>query len=285
MTGTTLLRAWSDRRAAAGDTVLRASCGPLDRALPLDAVGVALAARLRELGPELTADLLEGDAAILAPLLSVASGPRPAPVLADSMLGPAVLYAALVRVLGRLAERAPLVAVVDDAHLAGPALTDWLRFLRREQVAMTVVATVRPGEGAALPATAFIHLDVLDRDAAEELVGPGRVDELYARSRGHPLFLTELAQQAAGAELPASLVTSVSARCDELGAAGLLLRTAAVIGPELDVDLLAAVLRIDVDHPDPGRAPSGREDVRRRSPDLRPRGPALPGGVSPRGGI
>ncbi len=34
----------------------------------------------------------------------------------------------------------------------------------------------------------------------------------------------------------------MSARCDELGAAGLLLRTAAVIGPELDVDLLAAVL-------------------------------------------
>ena len=34
----------------------------------------------------------------------------------------------------------------------------------------------------------------------------------------------------------------MSARCDELGPAGLLLRTAAVIGPDLDVDLLAAVL-------------------------------------------
>ena len=34
----------------------------------------------------------------------------------------------------------------------------------------------------------------------------------------------------------------MSARCDELGTAGLLLRTAAVIGPDLDVDLLAAVL-------------------------------------------
>jgi DNA-binding SARP family transcriptional activator len=239
---TTLLRAWAGRRAAAGDTVLSAVCGPLDRALPLDAVGTALAARLRELGPELTADLLDADAAILAPLLNVAPGPRPLPMLADSMLGPAVLYAALARVLGRLAERAPLVAVVDDAHLAGPALADWLRFLQREQMAVTVVAAKRPGEGEPLPATAFIHLEALDRDAAAELVGPGRVDELYARSKGHPLFLTELAQQAAGAELPASLVKSVSARCDELGAAGLLLRTAAVIGPELDVDLLAAVL-------------------------------------------
>ena len=239
---TTLLRAWAGRRAAAGDTVLSAACGPLDRSLPLDALGTALAARLRELGPELTADLLDADASVLAPLVNVAPGPRPLPMLADSMLGPAVLYAALARVLGRLAERAPLVAVVDDAHLAGPALADWLRFLRREQVAVTVVAAKRPGEGEPLPATAFIHLEALDRDAAAELVGPGRVDELYARSKGHPLFLTELAQQAAGAELPASLVKSVSARCDELGAAGLLLRTAAVIGPELDVDLLAAVL-------------------------------------------
>jgi tetratricopeptide (TPR) repeat protein len=34
----------------------------------------------------------------------------------------------------------------------------------------------------------------------------------------------------------------VSARCDDLGPAGALLRTAAVIGPELDIDLLAAVL-------------------------------------------
>ena len=239
---TTLLRAWADRRAAAGDTVLIASCGPLDRSLPLDALLTALAARLRELEPGVTADILGTDAAILAPLLNMTPGPRPPRMLADSMLGPAVLYSALVRALSRLAERAPLVVVVDDAHLAGPALPDWLRFLRREDVSVTVVATVRSGEGEPLPATASIHLDALGRDAAAELVGPGRVDELYARSKGHPLFLTELAQQAAGAELPASLVESVSARCGELGTAGLLLRTAAVIGPELDADLLAAVL-------------------------------------------
>ena len=222
--------------------MLIASCGPLDRSLPLDAVLLALAARLRELEPEVSADILGTDAALLAPVLNMTPGPRPPPVLADSMVGPAVLYSALVRLLGRLAERAPLVVILDDAHLAGPALPDWLRFARRENMAATIVAAVRTGEGEPLPATALVHLDVLGRDAAAELVGPGRVDELYARSKGHPLFLTELAQQAAGAELPASLVESVSARCDELGTAGLLLRTAAVIGPELDADLLAAVL-------------------------------------------
>ena len=239
---TTLLRAWAGLRTAAGDTVLMASCGPLDRSMPLDALLTALASLLRGLGPETAADILGADAALLAPLLNLAPGPRLPPMLADSMLGPAVLYSALVRALGRLAERAPLVVVADDAHLAGPALPDWLRFARRENLAVTTVAAIRSGEGEPLPATASIHLGALGRDAAAELVGPGRVDELYARSKGHPLFLTELAQQAAGAELPASLVESVSARCDELGPAGLLLRTAAVIGPDLDVDLLAAVL-------------------------------------------
>ena len=239
---TTLLRAWAGRRTAAGDTVLIASCGPLDRSMPLDALLTALAALLRGLGPDPAADVLGADAPLLGPLLNLAPGPRLPPMLADSMLGPAVLYSALVRALRRLAEGAPLVVVVDDAHLAGPALPDWLRFARRENLTVLVVAAVRSGEGEPLPATAFVHLGALGRDAAAELVGPGRVDELYARSRGHPLFLTELAQQAAGTELPASLVESVSARCDELGPAGLLLRTAAVIGPDLDVDLLAAVL-------------------------------------------
>jgi DNA-binding SARP family transcriptional activator/tetratricopeptide (TPR) repeat protein len=239
---TTLLRAWAGRRTAAGDTVLIASCGPLDRSMPLDALLTALAGLLRGLGPDAAADLLGADAALLGPLLNLAPGPRLPPMLADSLLGPAVLYSALVRALGRLAERAPLVVVVDDAHLAGPALPDWLRFAVREKLTVTVVAAVRSGEGEPLPASAFVHLGALGRDAAAELVGPGRVDELYTRSRGHPLFLTELAQQAAGSDLPASLVESVSARCDELGPAGLLLRTAAVIGPDLDVDLLAAVL-------------------------------------------
>jgi DNA-binding SARP family transcriptional activator len=242
---TTLLRAWADRRVAAGDTVLMASCGPLDRSLPLDALLTALAAQLRELEPGVSAGVLGADAAILAPLLNMTPGPRlkgAPPTLADGMLGPAVLYSALVRALSRLTEQAPLVVLVDDAHLAGHALADWLRFVRREDIGVTVVAAIRSGEGEPLPATASVHLDALGRDAAAELVGSGRVDELYARSKGHPLFLTELAQQAAGTELPASLVESVSARCDELGPAGLLLRTAAVIGPELDADLLAAVL-------------------------------------------
>jgi tetratricopeptide (TPR) repeat protein len=236
---TALLRAWAARRTAAGDTVLMAACGQLDRALPLDALLGAISGLLRRLGPEEAADLLGPDAPLLGPLLGVAGT---LPPVADGLLGPAVVYAALLRLLGRLGDRGPVAVVIDDAHLAGPALADWVRFARRGEVPLAVVLAVRRGEGEPLPATAVIHLGVLDRRAAAELVGPGRIDELYDRSGGHPLFLTELAQQLPGTELPASLVESVSARCDELGSAGALLRAAAVIGPTLDIDLLAALL-------------------------------------------
>jgi DNA-binding SARP family transcriptional activator len=245
---TALLRAWTAQRIAVDDTVLLASCGQLDRVMPLDAVLAALSALLRRLGPGITADLLGPDAATLTALLGSAvdpAGPRPAgteQILANSMLGPAVLYAALVRVMARLAQRAPLAVVIDDAHLAGHALANWLSFARRENMPAVLVAAVRSGEGPPLPATASVHLGLLNRDAAAELVGPSRADELYERSKGHPLFLTELARHGTRAELPASLVESVSARCDELGPAGAMLRAAAVIGPKLDIELLAALL-------------------------------------------
>ena len=239
---TALLRAWAGRRAAAGATVLLASCGRLDRSMPLDALLNALAGVLRRLPPADAAKLLGRQEALLGPLLGVAAGPRPLPVLADSMLGPAVLYGALADVLDRLAERTPLAIVIDDGHLGGRALRDFLEFLRRQDRPAMVVAAVRASAGEPLPATSVIHLDVLGREAAAQLVGADRVDALYERSRGNPLFLTELAQQSADVRLPASLVESVSARCDELGSAGALLRTAAIIGPDLDLDLIAAVL-------------------------------------------
>ncbi len=117
---TTLLRSWADR-GGGGDTVLMAACGPLDRALPLDSVLTGLAGLLRQARAR-------GRPRICSAAMSPCSGrccararAGPArPALADSLLGPAVLYTALVRVLNRLSAGGPVVVAIDDAHLAGP---------------------------------------------------------------------------------------------------------------------------------------------------------------------
>ena len=219
-----------------------AACGQLDRAMPLDALLTALASLLRRLGPEATADLLGADAPMLAPLLGAAPGPRPPPVLADSMLGPAVLYAALARVLGRLAERGPLVVVIDDAHLAGPALPDWLRFVRRGSVAVAVVAAVRPGEGEPCrPPRSSTWTCSAGRRPPSWSGRPASTSCTRA-----PRAIRCSSPSWRSSRRARSCPRRWSSRCP-LGAtswarAGALLRTAAVIGPELDLDLLAAVL-------------------------------------------
>ena len=86
-----------------------------------------------------------------------------------------------------------------------------------------------------------IPLGKLDLEAAAVIVGPDRASELHARSGGHPLFLVELAAAGADEELPASIRDAVEERCARAGAAAATLRAAAVIGPEVDLDLVAAV--------------------------------------------
>ena len=240
---TSLLQAWSARRAAIGDVVVAATCGPLDRAVPLDGLLAAIGAHLRAAGPERTAEVLGVDAELFAPMLGLAGGAALLPALADGVVGPFVLFSAVLRLLQRLTRDAPLVVVLDDAHQAGPVLAEWLEFVRRRGPAMVVVAGVRSGEGALLPAGARIELGLLDRAAAVALVGESAADELFEMSGGHPLFLAELAATSDATQLPRSLVEAVSTRCDELGpAAATTLRSAAVIGARLDLDLLAAVL-------------------------------------------
>ncbi len=220
---TTLLTSWAASRRTAGDRVLLGTCGPLDRAAPLDVVLSALAEHLDDADHE----------ALL--------GSTDAARSVDPALGPSVLYAALTRALARIAADRPLVLVVDDAHLAGPTLADWLAHLRRRPLPLVVVLGARPAEGNDLPATDHVGLGPLDRTHVAALVGERRADELYARSGGHPLFLAELASAPSG-DLPESLVAAVTARCDDLGSAGELVRTAAVLGGDLDIDLLAGIL-------------------------------------------
>jgi DNA-binding SARP family transcriptional activator/tetratricopeptide (TPR) repeat protein len=236
---TTLLRAWSQSRRDAGETVLTGTCGTLDAAAPLDVVLTAIDDHLRHSRD--AAALLGDEATLLGPVWG--RGPVVPGKASDPILGPASLYAAVTQVLARIAGDRGAVLVLDDAHLAGPALADWLEFARRRALPLLVVAGVRPAEGARLPATDEIGLGPFGLSETAELVGAERAADLHARSGGHPLFLSELAGAGDG-DLPASLVAAVRSRCDELGGAGELVRSAAVLGGSLDVEVLAEVLAL-----------------------------------------
>jgi DNA-binding SARP family transcriptional activator/tetratricopeptide (TPR) repeat protein len=243
---TRLVRAWADQVEAAGGTVLWGRCDELGRMLPLQAVLDALRSHVRLLA---TADLravLGPEAPVMGPLLSVAEqratgiewlGPT------DSAAQQAVLFAAIRAVIGRLS-RLPLAIVLDDVHLADASTLAWLAFAsrRRDDLRALIVVTRRTGEGGALPPAEIVALGPLDLAATEAVVGPQRAAELHARSGGNPLLLAELSVAEPGERLPASVVEIVTARCLGMGEAGLTLRTAAVIGAELDLDLLVAVL-------------------------------------------
>jgi DNA-binding SARP family transcriptional activator len=251
-----LLRAWRSRAAAVAE-VLEAQGDELEQGLPLQPIANAVDAFLHTL-PTVDAVLaaLGPEHAILAPLLPAA--PPAPPAAADPIGGQSVLFAALLAVISRLAARRPVVLLFDDLHLADRASVEWLHFVARRgaDLRLLVVGAVRPEEAVRLPEAERIVLQPLDRAAAALVVGPERVDALYERSGGHPLFLVELAAagEAAGgagpaeaegaATLPASLREAVAARCDRAGPAAASLRTAALLGPALDLDLLAAVLKL-----------------------------------------
>jgi len=239
---TTLLQAWTRRRAARGDIVLTGTCGALDDAAPLDVVLGAIAEHLRR-SPDPDA-LLGEDRAVLAPLLGASLDDRPGTRHGpDPVLGPATLYAAITAVLDRIAGEQGAILAVDDAHLAGPALADWAAFAVRRPARLLVVAAARAAEGTPIPASTTLTIQPLDLAETAELVGSQRADDLHSRTGGNPLFLSELAStDPADDAVPLSLVSVVEARCNQLGPAAEALRAAAVLGTELDIDLLATVL-------------------------------------------
>lgn len=244
---TTVLDAWAVCAAQSDAIVLRAVCDELERSLPLQPVLDALASYLRTLDREDSAELLGNELALLGPLLgeSVPSPPGAKHALVDGPVGPTLLFGALLAVLGRVASRSRLALLLDDMHLAGSSTFEWLRFAQRRgrEWPMLIVAARRTEEGPTLGADHTIMLRRLDLAETARVVGAARAEELHARSGGHPLFLVELAAADPADELPVSIRDAVAARCERAGAAAETLRTAALLGSPVDLDLLASVMR------------------------------------------
>ncbi|MDQ1567809.1 MAG: hypothetical protein QOF96_2689, partial [Actinomycetota bacterium] len=249
---TALVSAWCGLRG--GDVLLLSGrCDELGRDLPLQPVLDGLEAHLRGLDPA-GADAVLGDAgAVLGPLLGrFSTGPaQPGPTtVPDPAAGQALLFASLLGAVERAAAGRTAVIVAEDIHLAGASTVEWLRFAVRRGRCLLVIATMRPEGPPVVPAADRLRLGPLDLESVTTLVGPERAADLHQRSGGHPLFLLELASlphpNSGSAELPASVRDAVAGRVDGMGEAAVTLRTAAVLGAEIDADLIAGVLDLSV---------------------------------------
>ncbi len=216
--------------------VLRARCDALGRVLPLQPVLDAVTSALRGRLPSEVDALLGDDAAQLAALLG---GPVERGAVPDDGTGQLLLHLALSRLLERLAGDGVLVLLVDDGHLADEATAALLTALPQRASRVVTVVAARSGAGPDWPAA--VELGPLDLAAVTEIVGADRAAALHARSGGHPLLLTELAEHGEDA-LPA-LTATFAAAADSAGPVGATLRAASVLGPDLDLDVLAQVLR------------------------------------------
>lgn len=219
--------------ASTGGTALRARCHEAERSLFLQPMVDAVGAAIRSLPPDVTTVAAGPDAAVLAGLV-----PDAATVLGvDAPSGRRVVqierrraFEALTGFVRRLAERGPVLLVLDDLHTAGRETVQLLHYLTRHCAAarVLVVATVRTEEGRdvfALLAEAAERLDLpmLAPEAVARLaeaVGQGGLaGSIHQRTMGHPLFVVETLQALGAGEpgVPRSLQDAVLARVHRAG--------------------------------------------------------------------
>lgn len=163
-------------------------------------------------------------------------------------------------VLAHLARHAPLLLVLDDLHWAGEETLDLLTTVLTHPAPLLVIATYRDtdpgptltaflGRAARLDPTR-LHLRGLSPDAVAELLRrttghADRAEDVHRRSGGNPFFVRELARLLATDPdtVPTGVRDVVRHRLAQLPEpVGRLLHHAAVIGTEVDLDVLDHLL-------------------------------------------
>lgn len=220
-----------------------------------DAAGARLAEWVGKVAPELAAWLPLIAIPVDASVAATAEVERTAPAFRRGRLQQAVLD------LLEAALRSPTLLVFEDAHWMDEASWDLLRQVaaRASSLPWLVCVTRRPGSppGAELgPETSRIALRPLESSETAALVlmaaGDSAIPDhtlstLAEHSGGNPLFLRELVAGLRSADrvgpLPETVESLITARIDTLSPdIRLLLRSSAVAGATVDVDLLEEVL-------------------------------------------
>ncbi|RLE23810.1 MAG: hypothetical protein DRJ50_05605 [Actinobacteria bacterium] len=184
------------------------------------------------------------------------------------------LFALIVEGIRRRSRMGPVVLWLDDLQWADVLLIDLLHRLARSLADRPVlIITAQRDEvdldwppAADHPITVRMPLDPLSRPEAERLISavlgqefePELAGNIYERSGGNPLFLTELAELAksnpSSTALPGSLRAVIAARLDRLpSGARATLDNAAVLGASGRLDSLEHfAVEMDQDFSDAG---------------------------------
>jgi hypothetical protein len=173
----------------------------------------------------------------------------------------AALIAAIAGWIATMAEKQPLLLLLEDAHWIDPTTQELMTRLIATvaNMAVLIVVTARPNFASpwsGRPHVAALTLDRLTLDESERMVATvvakrlfdhELVEEIVAKSDGNPLFLEELTRAVldsaarGGHAVPDTLQDSLMARLDVLGDAKDVAQLASVIGRRFSMALLAAL--------------------------------------------
>ena len=271
---TRLIREFAARLGEKGARLLAGGCLELGSdGLPFTPFTTVLRELVRDIGIEGVAGLLpRADTSGLARLLPEFGEPESDEASAEER---ARLFELVLTLLERLAERGPVVLVIEDAHWADQSTRELLAFLIRNAGGspLLIVVTYRTNELhrahplrpllaelARLERVRRLELTRLSKaDVARLVAGamdaeppPPLVDRIYARSEGIPLFVEFLLESEDGsedgrhAELPESLRDLLLAGVQRLPEETQeVLRDASGGGTRIEHALLAAVSGLD----------------------------------------
>lgn len=214
---------------------------------------------------------------IFAQLLSIPLPPRWKPLDVSPQKLPEVTRDAVLSLLFEIAEREPVVLLMEDLHWADPSTLELLGHFLSDAAStrMFALLTARPELTPPWPSTQFsqIHLGRLQHTEVEQMASkitggralpPEVIEAVMSRTDGVPLFVEELvraliesgvlAQEGerysmsgplSSVAIPASLRDLLVERLDRLGRAKKTAQVASVIGREFTFELLRAVELLD----------------------------------------
>jgi DNA-binding SARP family transcriptional activator/DNA-binding NarL/FixJ family response regulator len=207
-----LLTVARDRAAAQGLRVASARGADLEQDFPFGIVRQLLEPLVARDAGRQGRDPFAGAAALASPLFRASPDPVSSePSVTGSLESPGAALHGLYWLAVNLAERAPLLLCVDDAHWGDTGSLRWLHYLARrlEGLPLALLVASRPGEAgansevlqaiAAEPITRLVRLEPLSAEASALFVGRalGLPDERFcaachAVSGGNPFLLGEL---------------------------------------------------------------------------------------------